>query len=164
MGKEDRLLTSSPRQTAAFFRRFAQRLTGGQVVGLVGELGVGKTLAVSAILSAWGIRAGESPTFVMVRSYRLPRPHCRLRQIVHADAYRLETTADAITTGITDLVGRPDTLLLVEWADRVRDLLPPQTVWVTIEHRGGDRRAIRISDPTGRRPAGERSLHDRPGL
>jgi len=138
MGKKERLVTSSAEETRRFFRKFAERLKRGDVVGFIGELGAGKTTAIQAVLSAFGIRGGESPTFIMVRPYD---------HVIHVDAYRLNSLREAETTGLSDVLTDHHHIILVEWADKIRSLLPKDTIWVTMAHRGEDTREIVVEQP-----------------
>lgn len=98
------------------------------VFALVGDLGVGKTVFTKGFAQGLGIREDvSSPTFTLVNEYhegRLP--------FYHFDLYRIEEAEELDMIGFEEYIyGRGVTL--VEWANRVRDLLPPETVWVTIE-------------------------------
>ena len=117
----------------------------GDVVGFRGELGAGKTTAIQAILSSFSVEGGESPTFVMVKPYPLSKPQNGLATIVHVDAYRLKNAKDAETTGLTDVLGDPESIILVEWADRIAPLLPAQTIQVVLRHKGKDAREIEVT-------------------
>jgi tRNA threonylcarbamoyladenosine biosynthesis protein TsaE len=122
-------------------------------VALVGPLGAGKTLFAQGVALGLGLdpRGVQSPTFVIAREYALPES-APLRRLVHADLYRLERPEEAEAAGLRDWLG-PDTLLLVEWADRVPQVLPddrleirfaggPEGRVLEIEARGGAAEAL----------------------
>ncbi len=102
-------------------------MRGGTAIGLVGPLGAGKTLLVKGIASenAGGPCEVTSPTFTLVQEYpgRLT--------IFHMDVYRLARTDDPILFALDEMI-RPDSILIMEWADRVRSTLPQDTLWIEI--------------------------------
>jgi tRNA threonylcarbamoyladenosine biosynthesis protein TsaE len=114
----------------------------GVVIGLVGPLGAGKTRLVRAIAESMGVdpAAISSPTFVLINEYagRIP--------IYHADVYRLRDPAAFLDLGIADY-WNGEGLVLVEWADRVRDLMPEGSWWIHLELKGPTRRAARFLAP-----------------
>jgi tRNA threonylcarbamoyladenosine biosynthesis protein TsaE len=114
----------------------------GVVIGLVGTLGAGKTRLVRAISEMLGVdpAAISSPTFVLIHEYdgRLP--------IYHFDAYRLENPQAFEDLGVADYWGAGG-VCLVEWADRVRGLLPDDCWLISIEQTGPVARSVRIEIP-----------------
>jgi tRNA threonylcarbamoyladenosine biosynthesis protein TsaE len=115
--------------TATFGRRLGELLFPGAVVGLVGELGAGKTHLVRAIALGLGVPDGRivtSPTFVLVQEYqgRLP--------VFHFDAYRLRSESEFAELGSGEYFELGG-VSLVEWADRVAGCLPPEQLRITLE-------------------------------
>jgi tRNA threonylcarbamoyladenosine biosynthesis protein TsaE len=133
---------ASEDDTGTLGRAIADLLVPGVVIGLVGPLGSGKTRLVRAIAEAQGVdpRAISSPTFVLIHEYegRLP--------IYHFDAYRLKTPQAFEDLGVADYWDSGG-VCLVEWADRVRDLLPKDSWWITLEPTGLTARSVRIELP-----------------
>jgi tRNA threonylcarbamoyladenosine biosynthesis protein TsaE len=129
-------------ETARLGRIIAELVDPGVVIGLVGALGAGKTRLVRAIAEAHGVdpAAISSPTFVLIHEYegRLP--------IYHFDAYRLENPQAFEDLGVADYWGG-DGVCLVEWADRVRGLLPDDCWLITLEQTGPMSRTVRIEIP-----------------
>jgi tRNA threonylcarbamoyladenosine biosynthesis protein TsaE len=101
----------------------AERLTGGEILGLVGELGAGKTTFTQLLAKELGVRAEvKSPTFVIMQVYDAFAGSAARRGITtlcHVDAYRLEDSKELYGVGFDDYAGRKDTITVVEWADRV---------------------------------------------
>jgi tRNA threonylcarbamoyladenosine biosynthesis protein TsaE len=106
-------------------------------VALTGELGAGKTCFTQGLVRGLGVTArATSPTFVLVNEYRGRLP------VHHVDAYRTASLAELLDLGVPELFG--DGVTIVEWADKLEALLPPDTVRVTIEGVGEEPRAISI--------------------
>ena len=110
----------------AWGRRLGTEAFPGLVVGLIGPLGAGKTTLVRAIVDGAGGNpaAVTSPTFVLVQEYAGRYP------IAHLDVYRLKSAQEFLDLGVDELI--PEALMIVEWADRVRDQLPPDRLEITL--------------------------------
>lgn len=139
--------THSPEETVLLGKRLGAALEAGDVLGLTGPLGAGKTLLVKGMALGLGVKDARevtSPTFVLMNIYR-----GRLR-LHHFDAYRLRSPDDLIEIGC-DEAFYGGGVSAVEWADRVEGALPADHVAIGIEILGGADRAIRLSG------AGERA-------
>ena len=132
------LRTTSAEETEAAGERLATALRPGDVVALVGELGAGKTCFIQGLVRGLGAATrATSPTFVLINQYRGRLP------IYHVDAYRTRSLAELLDLGLLELMGG-DGVTVVEWADRLRPLLPPGTIEVTIDGVGDEPRTITI--------------------
>jgi tRNA threonylcarbamoyladenosine biosynthesis protein TsaE len=110
-------------------RALAALLEPGDVIGLVGDLGAGKTALVQAIAAGLGAPGATSPTFTILNEYaggRLP--------IVHADLYRIDRARDLEEIGLDDPIGRGDGVVLIEWVDRFPEVLPRDHLILTLAH------------------------------
>ena len=117
-------------ETVSLGRRLGELLEAGDVVGLSGELGAGKTYFVKGIAAGLGVSdvtEVRSPTFILVSEYE-----GKLR-LYHVDAYRLKGAEDLETLGSRDFVFG-DGVTVVEWADRVERSLPGERLTVRLEH------------------------------
>ncbi|MBI2100457.1 MAG: tRNA (adenosine(37)-N6)-threonylcarbamoyltransferase complex ATPase subunit type 1 TsaE [Candidatus Vogelbacteria bacterium] len=118
------------------------------VVGLVGDLGAGKTTFTQAVSRQLGIRAPiQSPTFVIMKSYSIPSKKVRScqwpwRQLVHIDCYRLDKADDLLHLGWNELIANPENLILVEWPERMGDLLSAPALKINFEVTGESERKI----------------------
>lgn len=115
------------------------------VFALRGNLGSGKTTFVQGLAQALGIRGKvQSPTFVLAKWYQLSRRANRPSYLVHVDAYRLEKLSDARAIGLRDAFKNKEALVVIEWADRIRKLVPRDSVWITFRHKANRQRVITV--------------------
>lgn len=113
----------------------------GMTVGLDGPLGAGKTRLVRAWAESLGVNSGEisSPTFVLIQHYV-----GRDLLVSHADAYRLEGSEEFEVIGGPELWRLGDRLFLIEWAEKIADLLPDDVIRIGIESVSPTRRVFRV--------------------
>ncbi|MFI5457453.1 MAG: tRNA (adenosine(37)-N6)-threonylcarbamoyltransferase complex ATPase subunit type 1 TsaE [Isosphaerales bacterium] len=137
---------ASEDDTTRLGRAIADLVEPGVVIGLVGPMGAGKTRLVRAIAEAQGVDPGAiaSPTFVLIHEYQGRIP------IYHFDAYRLETAEAFEDLGVAEYWSLGG-LCLVEWADRVRGLLPPDCWMIALEPTGPTSRFARCELPPSAR-------------
>lgn len=116
------IITYNPEQTQALGLQFGEALTGGMVLSLEGDLGCGKTVFVKGL--AQGLAVPEtiyvtSPSYAIIHEYpgRLP--------LFHADLYRIEDPAEIDELGLFD-INDGKNVIAIEWAERLRDALPPE--------------------------------------
>ena len=132
-------LSQSERDTETLGRMLGDVLTPGTVVALVGNLGAGKTRLVQAVAAALGVDRQDvnSPTFVLIQEYagRLP--------LYHFDTYRLRDSDEFLELGADELMTSGG-VCLVEWADRVADVLPRNVLRIEIEIAGPTARRFRF--------------------
>lgn len=114
---------------------FIQTLTPGEratLVTLSGELGAGKTTFTQAIAKALGVTESvTSPTFVLEKIYALP-PATAFEKLVHIDAYRLKGGSELAALGFDEIMGDTKNLVVLEWPERVADMLPLPTHTITL--------------------------------
>lgn len=144
----ERFETKTPKETAKIAAALAKTMKGGEVLALIGNLGAGKTTFAQAFAKALGVKERvASPTFIFMHEHRLPSgvrgQGSAIRYFVHADAYR-GGVAELRSIGIQEYFGRPDVVVLIEWADRVKGLLPKRRITVRLKHLGGDRREVKV--------------------
>jgi tRNA threonylcarbamoyladenosine biosynthesis protein TsaE len=128
--------TASVEETRALGRRLGAALEAGDVIGLEGDLGTGKTELVKGIAEALGVTGGvHSPTFVLQHRYqgRLP--------VEHYDLYRLEGLA-WVDTGLDEPA--PDAVTLIEWPERAGVLERWATVLIRLTAGRDDRRRLTL--------------------
>ena len=137
------LISNSPDETIQFGRKLGIQLRGGEVIGICGPLGSGKTHLIKGIAAGVGAedsRQVTSPTFVIVNEY-----HGRL-DIYHIDAYRLNSVSEFEMLGFDDFC-YPDSVVVIEWADRVEPVLRDlNCIRIELEHAGKAKRKIHLGN------------------
>ena len=137
--------TGTPEETFDLGFKLEQEAEAGQVYCLEGDLGVGKTVFAQGFAKGLGIaEAVNSPTFTILQSYeegRLP--------FYHFDVYRIADVEEMDEIGYEDCF-YGDGVSLVEWPGRIREIIPENAVWISIEkdvERGFDYRRITVTCP-----------------
>lgn len=109
----------------ALAEKIASELQGGEVIGLVGDLGAGKTTFVQQLAAALGVSgAVKSPTFILMQLLDAAPAAAKrgVGRLCHVDAYRLEDWSELAAIGFEEYAGQSDVVALVEWADRVPEV------------------------------------------
>ena len=133
-------MSDSEATTFKIASEFASRLESGAVIALVGELGAGKTVFARGLCHGLGFdEIVSSPSFTLVNIYE-----GRLK-INHVDLYRIENT-DEISDLDPDELFYPAGVTIIEWAEKIKNLLPEKKWIICIEILGRDKRKIEIFD------------------
>jgi len=127
-------------ETGAFGHRLAKLLLPGDVISLIGNLGAGKTHLVQAIAEGLDVTQDfvHSPTFVLIQEYSGRLPVC------HIDAYRLRDWDEFLELGADELLGA-ENVCLIEWADKVEEVLPRDRLTIRIDATGENSRQLTLS-------------------
>ncbi len=116
------IISNSPGETIQLGRRIGEALKGGEVIGLIGPLGSGKTHLIKGIAEGTGATDANrvsSPTFVIVNEYLSTGVGL---DVYHIDAYRIQSIAEFEMLGFDEFCG-PDSVVVIEWADKVAQSL-----------------------------------------
>ncbi len=136
-------ISNSPDETIKFGRKFGSQLKGGEIVGICGQLGSGKTHLIKGIAAGAGAKDCKdvnSPTFVIVNEY-----FGRL-DIYHIDAYRLNSVSEFEMLGFDDFC-YSRSVVLIEWADKIELALRAiDYIRIELEHAGKSNRNIHIEN------------------
>lgn len=134
---------------AEFLKKIKPLKSRAVVIGLEGELGAGKTTFVKGVAMALGIRKNiTSPTFLIIRSYNiLPGSQKKFNKLFHIDAYRLVALDELLKLGFKEIIRDPRNIVLVEWADKIKKIMPKKTIWIKLSHgKKETERTIKISN------------------
>jgi tRNA threonylcarbamoyladenosine biosynthesis protein TsaE len=152
-------ISKSETQTKNLAKKLARDFESGRVIGLAGDLGSGKTQFVKGVAEYFKIKQHiTSPTFVVVKIYNVPRnvetQHCRVftkrnrvKKIIHIDCYRLNSEQELLSLGVNEFFNNPNYLTIIEWADKIKNILPKDVFWVKFKNgRKEDERIIEYKD------------------
>ena len=138
VGKIIKKLVKAPRQ-------------GALVLALQGELGAGKTTFVQGLAQALGVKEKVvSPTFVIMKRFTIydlcPSTSLGVKftNFYHIDAYRLTGAEDTKELDLGEILKDKNNLVAIEWAERIAGILPADTIWLDFQHKGGDKREIKL--------------------
>lgn len=143
------IITQNEAETFEFAEKYAQSLKAGQIIGLVGNLGAGKTVFTKGLAKGLGIHQNvSSPTFNIMRLYEIRKSLANenIKKFCHIDAYRVKNEFEIIDVGAEDFIGQKDTVTVIEWADNIKDILPGRTKMIDIRLTGDSQRLIVIAD------------------
>ena len=139
-----RIETKTSQETKKVASILAKKAVGHQgrqarIFALEGNLGSGKTTFVQGFARALGIREKiQSPTFVLMKIYKLRQvtrdKRHGIRHLIHIDCYRTDSPKDLLHLGFKDLLKDKDAIILIEWADRIKKLIPPNVIWLKFSH------------------------------
>lgn len=131
--------SQSPAQTEQIGEVIGQHLEAGDCLCLSGALGAGKTQLTRGIARGWGSENRvTSPTFMLIQQYAGPPGK---GDLYHVDAYRLRDSNDALTTGLGELLDTGQTLV-IEWPERLADLLPADRIEIRLTVVDDDQRIL----------------------
>lgn len=145
-------ITQNAEETKEIGRKLSANLKGGDVFALCGDLGSGKTTFVQGFAEGLGISARvNSPTFIIVRTYSIPTSKNNfplLATLYHVDLYRLEKNVndELAQLGLIEAVDDKKSIVVIEWAERARDMLPKHTRWIQFKNVDENKRKITINE------------------
>ena len=135
-----KITTNSAEETQKFARNFAKKLKKGDIFCLTGELGSGKTTFIQGLAKGLGVRGKViSPTFVLMNIYKGRIP------LYHFDLYRLNSTDEIRALGYEEFF-YGEGAAVIEWAEKLKELLPAECVKIKVEILGKNKREIQITD------------------
>jgi tRNA threonylcarbamoyladenosine biosynthesis protein TsaE len=106
------------------------------VLALVGNLGGGKTCFLQGFTKGLGIKEKVlSPTFIIMR---------RFNNFFHFDCYRIQKPKDILDLGFKEIIDNSENIVAIEWADKIKKIIPEDALWIKFESLGGNKRRIMI--------------------
>ena len=115
------------------------------VIALIGELGSGKTTFAQSFAEALGVKEKiKSPTFIIFRKSKIPLA-TPFKYFYHFDVYRIHNEKEILNLGWEEIISNPQNIVLIEWADKIKKILPKDTIKINFRHKGKDERSIIIS-------------------
>jgi len=115
-----KITTNSEKETFDFAKKFARALKGGECIGLVGNLGAGKTIFTKGLAAGLGVKGiVNSPTFVLMKIYDIKNKTSRIKKLVHIDAYRVKSSSEITSIGLDDYIDKKN-ILVIEWPRNIK--------------------------------------------
>ncbi|MFH1392942.1 MAG: tRNA (adenosine(37)-N6)-threonylcarbamoyltransferase complex ATPase subunit type 1 TsaE [Patescibacteria group bacterium] len=150
------IITSLSRETKKAGMELAAAIREGRadsksalVIAFEGDLGSGKTTFIQGLAAGLGVKENVlSPTFVIQKDFALPARGGsafggkNYRDLYHIDAYRLKNPEELLELGFGDLIKNPENIIVIEWADKVKKILPKNTIWIIFKNLGESKRKI----------------------
>ncbi|MDD7202266.1 MAG: tRNA (adenosine(37)-N6)-threonylcarbamoyltransferase complex ATPase subunit type 1 TsaE [Sphaerochaetaceae bacterium] len=132
-------VSHTPEETLEIGRAIGAKCKSGTVISLRGSLGAGKTVIAKGVAEALGIKdAIVSPTFTLIQEYQGTK-----LQMFHMDLYRLSGTDEFEMIGGEEMLyGKA--VVLIEWSEKIEEMLPEGTVFITIDIQPNQDRAITV--------------------
>ncbi|HRY82557.1 MAG TPA: tRNA (adenosine(37)-N6)-threonylcarbamoyltransferase complex ATPase subunit type 1 TsaE [Candidatus Moranbacteria bacterium] len=159
-------ITENSKQTQKLGETLAKELKGGEIICLVGELGGGKTTFTQGFLKGLKVKGPyTSPTFLVIKNYKkeisisksqipnksqnpksktLPTGR-QVQNIYHIDTYRINAQ-DIINLGWEEMVADKKNIIIIEWADRIKKIIPKNSLWIEFSWVDEKKRKITLKD------------------
>ncbi len=136
-----KVLTHSSNGTKKIAKVFAKKIlarsfkfSSASIIGLTGNLGAGKTTFIQGFFKGLGVKKRiTSPTFVITKTYNLKTKI--YKRIYHIDCYRIQKSQELLKLGFKEIINNPQNIVLIEWAEKIRKLLPKKNViWLKFDY------------------------------
>ncbi len=147
----NRFITKNTRQTQKLGELLAKELRGGEIICLAGELGSGKTTFAQGILMSLKVKGPyTSPTFLVMKHYKKGNPKSKsqypnkIQNIYHIDVYRVGSK-DILDLGWREIAADRKNVIIVEWAEKIKPIIPSRAIWIKFSHFNGQKRIIGVN-------------------
>ena len=138
--RSQEFLSHSPEQTERLGVRLGELAQPGDLFCLSGDLGAGKTTFAKGIARGWGaLDRVTSPSFVLINEYRRADSH----RLYHFDAFRVANNQEAAALGLDELFNGTGPVM-IEWPERVSDVIPSEGLWISLAWVDDVRRDLRF--------------------
>lgn len=138
--------TSSALETQQIAQNLAHKYKNGGILALSGPLGSGKTTFAQGFAQGLGVKEHLiSPTFILMRSYKIPNN--QKGRLYHIDLYRLNKVkgfAEVEELGLPEIFANPQNIILIEWAEKLGNLLPQKTTKIIFHPISENNREIKV--------------------
>lgn len=140
MSPNEAFFSASEMETETWASELARRVPPGTVVAVHGDLGAGKTVFARGFARRLGVvEPVSSPSYTIIQEYKLAAGW-----FYHLDLYRIDGAAAALAFGVDEYFNQPDSYVVVEWPERIAEILPQDAIHVVIAHKGEDTRELRL--------------------
>jgi tRNA threonylcarbamoyladenosine biosynthesis protein TsaE len=117
-----------------------------RILCLYGDLGSGKTTFIQGLAKGLGIKKRViSPTFMLIRMYQQEhRTKCIEQRFYHIDLYRINKVGEAKGLGLEEIFNEPKAIIAIEWAERIKEILPKKRIDIYFDYVSENQRKINI--------------------
>jgi tRNA threonylcarbamoyladenosine biosynthesis protein TsaE len=150
-------ITKSSIETQKLGKMLSRELKNGGIIAIEGELGSGKTTFTQGFLKGLKIKGPyTSPTFLVIKNYKkkIPNPKSqylnkskitnpKIQNIYHVDTYRVNSK-DILNLGWEEIAADKNNIIIVEWADRIKKIIPTGALWIKFKWINNNTREIKI--------------------
>ncbi len=138
------LITQSAKASFVLGKKLGSQLSGGEFLALTGDLGSGKTTFLQGLAQGLGVLTKvNSRTFNILKIYKTKKG-ATVKNFCHIDAYRLNSARELENLGFNELLEQKDLVIALEWADKVKSILPQRRINIAIKHKTNQTREIKI--------------------
>lgn len=134
-------ITKSVKETQDIAKQLAQKILpqkSAVVIGLTGELGGGKTAFIQGLARGLGVKEKIlSPTFVIFKKFAISQAYSKCHKpglckkyLYHFDCYRIEDSKEILELGFKKIISNPQNIIAIEWAGKIRKIMPANTIWL----------------------------------
>ena len=142
-GESMQYISNSVEETERLGAKLAESLPAGSIVAFTGDLGAGKTVFARGFARGLGVtEAVSSPTYTIAQEYQLAG---NLR-LYHLDLYRISSPQAGLAFGVDEFLNDPKAFALVEWPERIGDVIPDDAIKIFIRHIDSGTREISVND------------------
>lgn len=139
-------ISKSEKETYKIANDLAVKAKPGDIFALEGDLGSGKTTFIKGFAKALGVKNEiTSPTFVLLKKYKIPKSGNGLKNLIHIDCYRINSVEDAYSIGITELFLEKDSVMLIEWPSKIKEILPQKVIKLSFKYINESTRKILVN-------------------
>lgn len=164
------IISHSPANTKKIGKELAKEIwkqgpkNGAFVIGLKGDLGSGKTTFIQGFARGLHIRNRIlSPTFVILKRFKISAISNKqltlktasparqalnnqkpFKNFYHLDCYRIDESQEVLNLGFADICQNPENVIVIEWADRIKKILPKHSLILKFKFLDKEKREIRI--------------------
>lgn len=128
-------ITNNPRQTKKLAELLAQKILKSPskekalVIGLIGELGSGKTTFLQGFARALKVREKVlSPSFIIMRKSKIELPDSTYANFYHIDCYRIKNKKEILDLNFKKIISNPKNIVAIEWAEKVKKIIPKDAI------------------------------------
>lgn len=148
-------ITTNPSQTKKLGKALSKEVLKTKtkaafIIGLEGDLGGGKTTFLQGFARGLGIKQKIlSPTFVIMRKYKIQNARYKIQNFYHIDCYRIQKSKEILNLGFKEILFNPQNIVAIEWANRIKEIMPRDTMWLKFEFINKKTRKITFKIPPG---------------